>query len=50
MKLVRFLSKNDVVTCGILQADGSIDIVVGDVFGVHTRSGENAPLTTSSST
>ena len=44
MKLVRFLSKNDVVTCGILQADGSIDIVVGDVFGVHTRSGEKCSV------
>lgn len=44
MKHVRFLSKNDVVTSGILEANGAISIIDGDVLGEYALTGEKCTV------
>lgn len=40
MKYIRFLSHDGFVNCGILNSEGLIEIVEGDILGEHRRTGK----------
>ena len=44
MKYVRFLSKDEVVTQGMVKADGATEVIKGDIFGEHAPTGVECGL------
>ena len=44
MKYIKFLSKNDVVTTGILDSNSEIKVIQGDILGEHKRTDEKCTV------
>ena len=44
MKYVRFLSKDDIVTTGILDSEGKIKIIQGDLLSEHSCAGKECSV------
>ena len=44
MRYIRFLSKNGSIISGIVNADGRIEVIQGDVFGEHVCTGEKCTV------